>query len=153
MKIEARLKELGIELPPVRVPTANFVQYVLADRFLYLAGAVPILNNQIINPGKVGAEVTLEQAYQSARACTINHLAFTKEALGDLDRVERVIRLEGWVNVAPGFKDMPKVINGASDLWIEVFGEAGRHTRTALGCAEITRDIPVETIVTLLVRN
>jgi enamine deaminase RidA (YjgF/YER057c/UK114 family) len=153
MKIEARLKELGIELPPARKPAANFVQYVIADRFLYLAGAVPILNDQIINPGKVGGTVTLEQAYQSARACTINHLAFTKEALGDLDRVERVVRLEGWVNAAPGFTDMPKVINGASDLWIEVFGDAGRHARTALGVSEITRDIPVETVVTLLIRN
>ena len=152
MKAEARLKELGIELPPVRKPIANFVQYVLADRFLYLAGAVPILNNEVVNPGKLGGNLTLEQGYEAARVCTINHLAFAKEALGDLDRVERVVRLEGWVNVAPGFMDMPKVIDGASDLWVEVFGEAGKHARAALGIAEITRNIPVETVVTLLVK-
>ena len=153
MNAEARLEELGITLPAVRKPIANFVQYVIADRLLYLAGAVPILDNEVVHPGKLGAEVSIEQGYEAARVCTINHLAFIKEALGDLDRVEQVVRLEGWVNCAPGFKDMPKVVNGASDLWVEVYGDAGRHARTALGVSEITRDIPVETVVTILIKR
>src|SRR5947209_7485485 len=152
MEVEARLHAMGLVLPRVNKPIANFVQWVLADRFLYLSGAVPLYNGEFLFPGKVGAELSIEDGYKAARYCTLNHLAMVKEALGDLDRIERVVRLEGFVNVAPGFKDMPKVVNGASDLWVELYGERGRHTRIALGISEITRDIPVETVVTILVK-
>jgi enamine deaminase RidA (YjgF/YER057c/UK114 family) len=153
MEAEKRIEALGIVLPPIPKPTQNFVQWVLADRFLYLAGAVPRYRDEYRYPGKVGSEVSVDDAYQAARLCTINHLAMAKDALGDLDRVERVVQLVGYVNAAPGFMDMPKVVNGASDLWIAIYGERGRHVRVALGVAEIARKIPVETMVTLLVSN
>jgi enamine deaminase RidA (YjgF/YER057c/UK114 family) len=153
MEIEKRLEELGIVLPRIRTPAANFVQYNLCGQFLFLAGAVPVYNDTYFHPGKLGREVSVEQGYEAARYCTLNHLAFAKEALGDLDRVEKVIQLQGFVAVAPGFQDMPKVVNGASDLWVELYGDRGRHVRIAMGVSEITKNIPVETQVTLLVRT
>lgn len=152
MEAERRLEALGIVLPQVAAPIANYVQWVQAGQFLYLAGAVPRYNTEFKYLGKVDGELSLEDAYQAARYCTMNHLAMVKQALGDLDRVERVVQLIGYVNSSPGFRQQPKVIDGASDLWVEVYGERGRHVRAALGIAEIARNIPVETVVTLLIR-
>jgi enamine deaminase RidA (YjgF/YER057c/UK114 family) len=103
--------------------------------------------------GKVGDHVTLEQAYQMARHCALNHLAIIKSALGDLDRVERVVKMIGYVNVASGFNRMPQVINGASDLFIELWGERGEHARAAVGVAALANDAPVETEVIVQVRE
>lgn len=153
MEAERRLEELGIVLPRVTAPIANYVQWVQVGQFLYLAGAVPRYNDEFKYLGKVDAELSVEEAYQAARYCTMNHLAMTKQALGDLDRVERVVQLIGYVNSSPGFREQPKVVNGASDLWVAVYSERGRHVRAALGISEIARNIPVETVVTLLVRS
>jgi enamine deaminase RidA (YjgF/YER057c/UK114 family) len=100
----------------------------------------------------VGDTVTLEQAYEAARNCALNHLAIIKTALGDLDRVERIVKVLGYVNVAPGFTDMPKVINGESDLLVKLWGERGQHTRAAVGVSSLSRNSPVETEVTLQVK-
>ncbi|MBM4261632.1 MAG: RidA family protein [Deltaproteobacteria bacterium] len=153
MKIEARLKELGIELPNPPTPAANYIGYVRAGNILFIGGNIGRVNGLIKYRGKVGAEVTLEQAYEAARNCGLNHIATMKAALGDLDKVERIIKVIGWVNTAPGFTDMPKVMNGESDLLVQVFGENGRHTRAALGVSSLSQDAPVESEVTLLVRD
>jgi enamine deaminase RidA (YjgF/YER057c/UK114 family) len=153
MKIEARLKELGIELPNPPTPAANYIGYVRVGNILYIGGNIGRFDGVIKYRGKVGAAVSLEQAYEAARNCGLNHLATMKSALGDLDNVERIVKVIGWVNVAPGFTDMPKVINGESDLLVAVFGERGRHTRAAVGVASLSQDAPVETEVTVQVRE
>lgn len=153
MKIEARLKELGIELPNPPTPAANYIGYVRAGTILFIGGNIGRINGAIKYRGKVGAEVTLEQAYDAARNCGLNHIATMKAALGDLDKVERIIKVIGWVNTAPGFTDMPKVMNGESDLLVQVFGESGRHTRAALGVSSLSQESPVESEVTVLVRD
>lgn len=153
MKIEEKIKELGFELPNPPTPAANYIGYVRVGNILYIGGNIGRLNGVIKYRGKVGAAVSLEQAYEAARNCGLNHLATMKSALGDLDNVERIVKVIGWVNVAPGFTDMPKVINGESDLLVAVFGERGRHTRAAVGVASLSQDAPVETEVTVQVRE
>jgi enamine deaminase RidA (YjgF/YER057c/UK114 family) len=101
----------------------------------------------------VGAEVTLDQAYDAARNCALNHLAIMKAAVGDLDKIERIVKVLGYVNVAPGFTDMPRVVNGESDLLVQLFGARGQHTRAAVGVASLSQDAPVETEVTVQVRD
>lgn len=146
MSIEDKLAALGLVLPSPPTPVGNYVPWTQMERLLYVGGNVGGLNGQ--RPkyvGKVGAEVTLEQAYEMARYCALNHLAAMKAALGDLERIERVVKVTGYVNVAPGFVDMPRVINGESDLLVEVLGERGRHARAAIGVAALSRGAPVET--------
>jgi len=152
MSIEAKLKELGYELPNPPMPAANYIGYVRVANILYIGGNIGRINGVLKYRGKVGDTVTLEQAYEAARNCGLNHLATMKAALGDLDKVERIIKVIGWVNVAPGFTDMPRVINGESDLLVSVFGEPGRHTRAAVGVASLSQGAPVETEVTVQVR-
>ncbi len=153
MGIEARLKELGLELPPVPDAVANYIPGVLVGEILYLSGAIGKIKDSLVYQGKLGADLTVEQGYQSARLCTLNHLAMAKAVLGDLDRIERAVRLIGYVNSAPGFTEAPWVVNGASDLLVEVLGEErGRHARAALNINELTFDAPVETVLTLQVR-
>jgi enamine deaminase RidA (YjgF/YER057c/UK114 family) len=153
MKIENRLKSLGIELPNVPTPAANYIGYVRVDNLLFIGGNIGRINGLIKYRGKVGAEVSLEQAYDAARNCALNHLAIMKAALGDLDKVERIVKVLGYVNAAPGFIDLPKVVNGESDLLVEVFGENGRHTRAAIGVASLSQNAPVENEVTVQVRS
>jgi enamine deaminase RidA (YjgF/YER057c/UK114 family) len=153
MKIEARLAELGIELPPAPQPVGNYIPAVLVGNVLYLGGVSNRMRGVLKYQGKVGSDLTLEQAYDAARMCAINHLAVMKELLGDLDRVERMIKLVGHINCAPGFNQLPPVLNGASDLLVEVFGEQGRHARLALGASELSSDIPVETELTVQIRE
>ncbi|HUR71798.1 MAG TPA: RidA family protein [Candidatus Limnocylindrales bacterium] len=153
MEIENRLKALGIELPKVPTPAANYIGYVRVGNLLFIGGNIGRINGAIKYRGKVGAEVTLEQAYDAARNCALNHLAIMKAALGDLDRVERIVKVLGYVNVAPGFIDMPKVVNGESDLLVQLFGESGRHTRAAIGVASLSNDAPVENEVTVQVKD
>ena len=155
MGIEARLKELGITLPPVPGVASypSFVPGVLVGETLYLSGTLGRVGNELPYRGKVGAELTVEQASQSARLCALCHLAQAKAVLGDLDRIVRVVSLWGFVNGAPGFKQAPAVLNGASDLFIEVFGpERGRHARASLNTPELIYDAPVETIAVFQVR-
>lgn len=143
-KIEARLRELGITLPDAPTPVANYVPSVQTGNLLYLSGQGPRTTSGDLKKGKVGADVSLEEAYKDARLVGIQLLAAAKSGLGgDLSRVRRVVKLLGLVNGAPGFEDHPKVINGCSDLLVEVFGDHGRHARSAIG-AHLPGNITVE---------
>ncbi len=153
MEIENRLKALGIELPKPPTPAANYIGCVRVGNLLFIGGNIGRINGVIKYRGKVGAEVTLEQAYDAARNCALNHLATMKAALGDLDKVERIVKVISYVNAAPGFIEMPKVANGESDLLIEVFGEHGRHTRAAIGVSSLSQNAPVENEVTVQVKD
>ncbi|MFS8056252.1 RidA family protein [Rhizobium sp. BR 317] len=139
-----RLSTLGIALPPPPPPIANFVTHVLEGNMLYLSGQGPREADGTLHFGKVGAEVGIEQAYGHARLTGINLLAVMQDALGDLKRVKRVVKLLGMVNATPDFADHPSVINGCSDLFIEVFGAAGQHARSAVGFGSLPGNITVE---------
>lgn len=144
MSIEARLKELGLTLPAVSAPTNSYVPVKQAGSLLFVSGHVPKKDGGYPYLGKVGVEVTLEQARESARICIINCLASLKHYLGNLEKVKSVVKVVGFVASSPAFTDQPKVINAASDLLIEIFGEAGRHARSAVGMAVLPSDVPVE---------
>jgi len=141
--IEERLIDLGIVLPPVFPPAGNYLACVIIDDMVYVGGHGPIAGSQIIR-GKVGADLTLEEAQEAARITALSILASLKAELGDLDRIERIVKVFGMVNVAPGFNQTPSVIDGCSDLLVKVFGDAGQHTRSAVGLAELPFDIAVE---------
>ena len=143
-EIEARLQELGLELPEAAAPVANYVHYVIDGKQLWVAGQVPFWNGSIKYTGVVGEDVSVDDAVDAARVCALNILAQTKAALGDLDRIARVIKLGGFVNGVPGFADQPKVINGASDLLVEVLGNKGLHARSAVGAGGLPLNVPVE---------
>jgi enamine deaminase RidA (YjgF/YER057c/UK114 family) len=144
-KFEQRLVELGINLPEGVPPAANYVPAKRMGNQIYISGQVPAEGGKDKYTGKLGSDFSVEQGQAAARLCAVNILAQLKQALGgDLDRVVGVIRLGGFVNAEPDFKDHPKVINGASDLMVEVFGEAGRHARAAVGCYSLPRNVPVE---------
>ena len=143
-EIEARLQELGIELPEAAAPVANYVPYVIDGKQLWVAGQVPFWNGAVKYTGVVGQDISIDEAVDAARVCALNILAQTKAALGDLDRIARVIKLGGFVNGAPGFTDQPKVINGASDLLVEVLGDKGLHARSAVGAGGLPLGVPVK---------
>ena len=145
MSAEARLKKLGIDLGTVSAPVANYVNAVRTGNLLFLAGKGPRAGADGKRPsGKVGREYTAEQAYQHARTVGLDLLAVMKQELGSLDRVKRVVKVLGMVNAVPEFQDHPKVINGCSDLFVEVLGEAGKHARSAVGMGSLPMGIPVE---------
>ncbi len=139
-----RLKALGLTLPTPAVPVATYVPYVLANGFLYLSGQGPRRADGTMAAGKVGSEVTTEQAYLDAQLTGLNLLAVAHMALGDLARVRRVVKVLGMVNAVPDFADHPKVINGCSDLFVNVLGDAGRHARSAVGMGSLPGRITVE---------
>jgi enamine deaminase RidA (YjgF/YER057c/UK114 family) len=140
-----RLKALGLELPPVAVPFASFLQSSRAGNLIYVSGQLPRKGGKMLNPGKVGSEVTLEQAKESAKLCALNILAVAQAACeGDLSRIRSCVRLEGFVASAPTFADQPLVVNGASDLVVSVLGESGKHARLAVGVAALPLDACVE---------
>lgn len=147
-QIEKRLLELEIELPPTfsAPPGMNYIMAVTVGELLFLAGHVPTdAKGQLPYRGKVGAEVTLEQAYQASRLCGLNMLATMKNELGNLDRVVKLVKVLGMVNAVDGFEHHPQVINGASDLFVEVFGDQiGKHARSAVGMGGLPFNIPVE---------
>ncbi|WP_097234092.1 RidA family protein [Streptomyces zhaozhouensis] len=142
--VERRLTELGLELPPVVPPVAAYVPAVISGRYVYTSGQVPLVAGALPVAGKVGAEVDEERARDMARLCALNALAAVKSVVGDLDRVARVVKVLGFVASAPGFTGQPQVVNGASELLGEVFGERGRHARSAVGVAVLPLDAPVE---------
>ena len=144
MKTEQRLQELGIELATPTSPMANYVNAVRTGNLLYLAGKGPGLPGKPLPTGKVGREFTVEQAYVHARETGLSLIAVMKAELGDLDRVKRIVKVLGMVNCMPEFTDPPKVINGASDLFVEVFGDKGRHARSTIGVAALPADAAVE---------
>jgi enamine deaminase RidA (YjgF/YER057c/UK114 family) len=144
MSVDDRLRELGIELPDPGPPVGSFVPARRVGNLLYLSGQGPQRADGSFVTGKVGTDLTLEQAVEAARLTGIVSLAVIREALGSLDAVVGIVKLLGMVNTAPGFNNTPAVINGCSDLLIEVFGEPGRHARSAVGMAELPSDISVE---------
>jgi enamine deaminase RidA (YjgF/YER057c/UK114 family) len=145
MGAEARLKDKNITLPQPPRPMANYVGAVRTGNLLFLSGHGPMRDGKALATGKVGRELSVEQGYQAAREVGLNLLATTRAALGSLDRVKRVVKVLGMVNSADGFGDQPKVINGCSDLMVEVFGEEiGKHARSAVGMAGLPIGIPVE---------
>jgi enamine deaminase RidA (YjgF/YER057c/UK114 family) len=144
-KIEQRLAELKLELPNPAAPIANYVPAVRSGNLLFLSGQICQWNGERRFLGKLGAEISLEQGKEAAKLCGLNLLAQAKRALdGDLDRVVRIVRLGGFVNAVPGFGDQPHVVNGASDLMVAVFGDAGRHARTAVGVGSLPGGAAVE---------
>ena len=153
MEIERKLAEMGLELPNAPQPVANYVGWVQVGDLLFVGGVSNRWNGVLKYQGKLGRELTIEQGYDAARLCALNHLAAIKTALGDLDRVERIVRVVVHVNSAPGFNQQPQVANGESDLLVALYGERGRHTRLALGAAELYQDIPVETEIVVQVRR
>jgi enamine deaminase RidA (YjgF/YER057c/UK114 family) len=145
--IENRLRELGIDLPPAPKPVGAYVGVQRAGNLVVTSGQLPWRGDQLVHTGKLGAGLSVEQGYEAARVCAINALAQLKLAVGDLDRVRQIVRLEGYVHCGPGFRQHPQVLNGASDLINAVFGERGRHTRVALGIHEMPLDAPVQLVV------
>lgn len=146
MRVEQRLQELGIELPEPVSPLANYVRWVQTGNLLFISGTGPGDETQ---RGKLGSTMSVEEGYAAARDVGLQLIATAKAALGDLDRVKRVVKVLGMVNCTPDFAEQPQVINGCSDLLVEVFGEAGRHTRSAVGFVALPNQIPVEIECTL----
>ena len=143
--IDARLKELGIEIPDAPAPAANYVPFVQTGNTVIVSGQLPMVAGKIISSGQCGDSVSVDDGYAAARVCAINLIAQVKVACGgDLSRVKRVIRLGGFVSSTPDFTDHPKVINGASDLMAEVFGDGGKHARAAVGVAALPLGVSVE---------
>jgi enamine deaminase RidA (YjgF/YER057c/UK114 family) len=141
--ISDRLRELGITLPSVSPPAGNYVGCVVVGDVVHVGGHGPVDGNTVIR-GKVGRDISLEDARGAARMTALSILATLQAELGDLDRIERIVKVFGMVNVVPGFNQTPQVIDGCSDVLVEIFGDAGRHTRTAIGVAELPFDIAVE---------
>ncbi|WP_067483913.1 RidA family protein [Actinomadura hibisca] len=141
---EDRLCELGLELPDVAAPLASYVPTARTGSLVYTAGQLPLVKGELPVTGKVGAEVTAEQAAEQARVCALNAIAAVKAEIGDLAKVVRIVKVVGFVASAPDFYGQPQVINGASDLLGEVFGDAGVHARSAVGVSVLPRNAPVE---------
>ena len=143
--IKDRLVRLAIELPDAPAPAANYVPFVVAGALVFVSGQVPVWNGELRHTGQVGSNLGLEDGIQAARLCGLNLIAQARAAAGgDLERIGRVVKLGGFVNAVPGFTDHPKVVNGASDLMVEVFGDRGRHARFAVGSASLPLGVAVE---------
>jgi len=143
--VEKRLTDLGIVLPSATPPIANYVAFVRTGNFMVVSGQLCLdAEGKLVAKGKLGAEVSIEQGQRAARACAINLLAHIKAGLGDLNKIIRVVRLGGFINSAPNFLELPKVMNGASDLMVAVFVDRGRHARTTVGVASLPLDAAVE---------
>ncbi len=149
---EERLAELGLVLPEVVPPLAAYVPAVRTGDHVYTSGQLPLVKGELAVTGKVGAEVSAEEAKEQARICAVNALAAIKALVGDLSQVVRIVKVVGFVASAPGFTGQPQVVNGASELLGEVFGEAGKHARSAVGVAVLPLDAPVEVEVIAEVR-
>ena len=143
--VEARLKELGVELPVPAAPIANYVPYTISGAIVVVSGQICVWNGERRHVGKLGREIAIPEGQKAARLCALNILAQLKVAAGgDLDRVRRCLRLGGFVNCTDDFTDMPQVVNGASDLMVAVFGDAGKHARTAVGVGSLPGGVAVE---------
>jgi enamine deaminase RidA (YjgF/YER057c/UK114 family) len=145
--IDERLAELGIELPPAAAPLASYVPVVISGDHAFVAGQVPLEEGRLLSAGRLGEDLTIEQGQDAARRCALQGLAALRDALGSLDRVGRIVRLDVFVTSAPGFTDQPKVANGASDVLAEIFGEAGRHARVAVGVTSLPLGASVEVAI------
>ena len=143
-QVESKLAAMGLELPTPPPPVANYVRAVRTGNLVFVSGHGPSRDGKLVYQGKLGADLDVETGYQAARLVMLNCLSSLKEAIGDLDRVTRIVKLLGMVNSAPDFGQQPEVINGASDLLTELYGERGRHARSAVGMAALPRGIAVE---------
>lgn len=144
MSFDAKLKALNIELPMAPKPVANYVPVVRAGDLLFLSGVLPSRDGQLILTGKLGQGITIEQGMEAAKVAALNALAIVRSEVGSLDKVKRIVKMVGHIASAPGFTDQPQVLNGASDLLVQIFGESGKHARVAVGAAELPRQAPVE---------
>ncbi|TDF93307.1 RidA family protein [Paenibacillus piri] len=149
-QVEARLKELDIRLESLPKPSGNYVPYTMMPPIIYMSGVTPKVNGVLQYKGKVGLDLSKEEGYQAARQCIINQLGTLKTVLGHLDRVTGIVKMEGFIHAAPDFYELPYVLNGASDLLVEVFGDKGAHARSAIGVAALPGAAAVE--VELIVR-
>ncbi|ABB16188.1 RidA family protein [Carboxydothermus hydrogenoformans] len=152
MKIEQKLNEMGMSLPPAPAPVAAYVPGVLIDNYIYVSGQLPFEGGELKTRGKLGAEVTVEEGMRLAKVAALNCLAVVKGLIGDLDRIEKIIKVTGYVASSPGFNDQPKVINGASEFLAELLGDAGKHARAAVGVNELPLNSPVEVEMIVKVR-
>jgi enamine deaminase RidA (YjgF/YER057c/UK114 family) len=143
-KVEDRIKEMGLEVPPCPVPVAAYVPAAEASGFVFASGQTPILDGKIIYKGKLGRELTIEQGYEASKLAALRVISELKAIIGDLDRVDRIVKVTGYVNSADGFGDQPKVVNGASELIRKVFGKSGEHARVAFGVAALPDNAAVE---------
>lgn len=145
MTIKETLSQLGLELPSAAAPAANYVPYVISGQHIFISGQIPFLNGQAMHQGRIGDDLTVEQGAQAAKACALNILAQADAAVdGDWSKIKRLVKLGGFVQAVADFKDQPEVINGASDLFVEVLGDAGRHARFAVSAADLPRGVAVE---------
>jgi enamine deaminase RidA (YjgF/YER057c/UK114 family) len=144
MSYESKLKALGLQLPLPPQPVATYIPAVRVGDLLFLSGVLPMRDGQLAFSGKLGRDLTAEEGMEAAKLSLLNALAIAKQELGSLDRISRVVKVVGYVASAEGFVQQPQVLNGASDLLVAVFGEAGRHARVAVGAAELPRRAPVE---------
>ena len=144
MSVEGRLKELGIEIPEPTPPRFSYLPVNQTGNLVFTSGQLCLKEGKLIYTGKLGQDLTIEQGQEAARQCIINCLAVLRAHLGSLDRIKKVVKILGFVNSSPGFTSQPLVINGASDLLIDVFGENGRHARSAVGTSELPSNTPVE---------
>mgnify|MGYP000980429798 FL=1 len=144
MSFDAKLQALHIELPMAPKPVANYVPVVRAGDLLFLSGVLPSRDGQLILTGKLGQGITIEQGMEAAKVAALNALAIVRSEVGSLDKVKRIVKMVGHIASAPGFTDQPQVLNGASDLLVQIFGETGKHARVAVGAAELPRQAPVE---------
>lgn len=152
MNAELRLAELGLKLPDPPQPIGSYVPAQAAGDLLFLSGTTCYVDGELLHKGRLGADLTVEQGYAAARQTALNLLGIIKSIVGDLDRVERVVKLNGYVNSALDFDRQPEVINGASDLLVSVLGERGRHARTSIGVSDLPGHIPVEIELVIQVR-
>jgi enamine deaminase RidA (YjgF/YER057c/UK114 family) len=141
---EIKLAALGLTLPQVAPPAANYVPYVISGNQIFIAGQIPFLNGQKMHIGRLGENLSVEQGQDAARACALNILAQAKAAAGDWNKIARCVKLGAFVNCAPDFDQHPAVVNGASDLMVAVLGDAGKHARFAVGVANLPFDVAVE---------
>ena len=144
MKIENKMKEIGLILPEVPKPIAEYIPAKKIGNLVVTSGEGPIKDGKFIHVGKVGGEVNLEEGYESAKMCALNCLAAIKSIIGSLDEIDEIVKIKGYVNSTPDFYRQPEVINGASELVVKIFGEKGKHTRSALGTSVLPGNIPVE---------
>lgn len=141
---EDKLKELGIELPEVSSPLGSYIPFIKTGKFVFLSGILPLINGRITRQGKVGKEVNLEEAIEDARVVTVNALSILKIHLGNLNKIKRCIKVTGYIASDPDFTEQPKVLNAASELLFEIFGEKGRHVRSAVGVNVLPLNSPLE---------
>jgi enamine deaminase RidA (YjgF/YER057c/UK114 family) len=141
---EQRLTELGLTLPAPPKPVATYIPVVRVGELLFLSGVLPSRDGQLIMTGKLGQELSIEQGREAAKLAVLNALSIVKSEVGSLDRITRIVKMVGHIASAPGFTDQPEVLNGASDLLVQIFGQAGKHARVAVGAAELPRRAPVE---------